>query len=216
MYYLALACFALLVAAVNGIRHSRTGRVLVALRENERGVATFGVSVVRAKLTAFAISGFLASVAGALLVAQNGRFTLGLVPERDNLVVFTAAVVGGLGSVVGAVIGALFLKGGEWFLQDSWRLFASSVGVLLVLLLVPGGLGGALFRGRDLWLRWVARRHAIVVPSLLADVRELEQSAEVAFEQRAAAMAGTGPGGPPLADGPVPAADRPAVPGGAR
>jgi hypothetical protein len=88
--------------------------------------------------------------------------------------------------------------------------------VLLVLLLVPGGLGGALFRGRDLWLRWVARRHAIVVPSLLADVRELEQSAEVAFEQRAAAMAGTGPGGPPLADGPVPAADRPAVPGGAR
>jgi len=216
MYYLALACFALLAAAVNGIRHSRTGRVLVALRENERGVATFGVSVVRAKLTAFAISGFLASVAGALLVAQNGRFTLGLVPERDNLVVFTAAVVGGLGSVVGAVIGALFLKGGEWFLQDSWRLFASSVGVLLVLLLVPGGLGGALFRGRDLWLRWVARRHAIVVPSLLADVRELEQSAEVAFEQRAAAMAGTGPGGPPLADGPVPAADRPAVPGGAR
>ena len=60
---------------------------------------------------------------------------------------FTAAVVGGLGSVAGAVIGALFLKGGEWFLQDAWRLFASSIGVLLVLLLLPGGLGGAAVPG---------------------------------------------------------------------
>jgi branched-chain amino acid transport system permease protein len=231
-YYLALGCFALLVVAVNGIRNSRTGRVLVALRENERGVAAFGVSVVRAKLTAFAISGFLASVAGALLTVQNGRFTLGLVPERDNLVVFTAAVVGGLGSVVGAVIGALFLKGGEWFLQDSWRLFASSVGVLVVLLLLPGGLGGAVFRARDLWLRWVARRHGIVVPSLLADVRDLEQSAEAAFEERAAAMAGNDADtrtDTPVADAPAgdavtgdqqsdgaPVDDRPAVPGGTR
>jgi branched-chain amino acid transport system permease protein len=193
LYQLALITFALVLIGVLGIRNSRTGRVLVALRENERGVASFGVSVVRAKLTAFALSGFLAAVAGVLLVTQNGRFTLGLFPEQDNLVVFTAAVVGGLGSITGAIIGALFLKGGEWFLQDTWRLFASSIGVLVVLLLLPGGLGGALFRGRDLWLRWVARRRRIVVPSLLADVRQLEDEAEVAFETQAAAMAGTTP-----------------------
>jgi branched-chain amino acid transport system permease protein len=159
--------------------------VLVALRENERAAAAFGVSVVRAKLTAFALSGFIAAVAGVLLVTQQGRFTLGLFPEEDNLVVFTAAVVGGLGSVVGACIGALFLMGGDWFLQDAWRLFASSLGVLLVLLLVPGGLGGAVFRARDLGLRWVARRHDIVVPSLVADVRVLEEQAEEAFEEKA-------------------------------
>jgi branched-chain amino acid transport system permease protein len=184
-YWLALGTFAVLVVAVVGIRASRTGRVLVALRENERAAAAFGVSVVRAKLTAFALSGFIAAVAGVLLVTQQGRFTLGLFPEEDNLVVFTAAVVGGLGSVVGACIGALFLMGGDWFLQDAWRLFASSLGVLLVLLLVPGGLGGAVFRARDLGLRWVARRHDIVVPSLVADVRVLEEQAEEAFEEKA-------------------------------
>ena len=189
VYYLALGTFALVVVAILGIRHSRTGRVLMALRENERGAASFGVSIVRAKLTAFAISGFFASIAGVLLVTQNGRFTLGLFPEEDNLVVFTAAVVGGLGSVTGAAVGALFLKGGEWFLQDTWRLFASSMGVLIVLLLLPGGLGGWLFRGRDLALRWVARRNGIVVPSLLADVRTLEADAEDAFAARADAMA---------------------------
>ena len=149
------------------------------------------MSVVRAKLTAFALAGFVAAVAGVLLVEQQGRFTLGLFPEEDNLVVFTAAVVGGLGSVVGSVIGALFLMGGKWFLQDAWRLFASSIGVLLVLLLVPGGLGGAVFRVRDLVLRWVARRRGLVVPSLVADVRVLEAEAEEAFEERATAGVGS-------------------------
>jgi branched-chain amino acid transport system permease protein len=204
LYQLALVTFAVLLVGVLGIRNSRTGRVLMALRENERGAAAYGVSVVRAKLTAFALSGFLAAVGGALLVLQSTRFSLELFPEEDNLVVFTAAVVGGLGSVTGAVIGALFLKGGEWFLQDTWQLFASSIGVLAVLLLLPGGLGGAVFRGRDLGLRWVARRRGIVVPSLLADVRRLEAEAEEAFETRAAAMAGgaSAPGaGAPGAEG---------------
>ena len=214
LYFLALAVFAIVVAAVLGIRNSRTGRVLVALRENERAAASYGVSVVRAKLTAFALSGFIAAIAGVLLVVQNGRFTLGLFPEEDNLVVFTAAVVGGLGSVTGSAIGALFLKGGDWFLADAWRLFASSIGVLAVLLLVPGGLGGALFRARDLGLRWVARRHHIVVPSLVADVARLEAQAEEAFEARAAAIGDEATAGSTSAGEPAPPAPAPATAGG--
>jgi branched-chain amino acid transport system permease protein len=189
IYYLSLGVFLLTVVAILGIRRSRTGRVLVALRENERGVQAYGVSVVRAKLTAFALSGFVASVGGVLLVHLVEKYTMGLVPEADNLTVFTAAVVGGLGSLTGAVLGAVFLQGGEWFLQDEWRFLASALGVLLVLLLLPGGLSGAVFRGRDLLLRNLAVRRQIVVPSLLADTRELEETAEEAFEKRAEAMA---------------------------
>jgi hypothetical protein len=85
---------------------------------------------------------------------------------------------------------------------------------LLVLLLVPGGLGGALFRARDIGLRWVARRRGIVVPSLLADVRVLEAEAEQAFELRAAGPVDAGgtptlPPDPAVADAeaePVPVA----------
>lgn len=181
IYVLSLATFLVLVAGVSGIRRSRTGRVLLALRENERAAAAYGVSVVRAKLTAFALSGFLAAVAGVLLVNLQGNFTLGLFPEQDNLVVFTAAVVGGLGSVLGALLGSLFLKGGGWFLPQEWQLFTTALGVLAVLLVLPGGVGGALFRGRDLYLRWVARRRDLVVPSLLADVAEPEIGAGRAF-----------------------------------
>jgi branched-chain amino acid transport system permease protein len=170
MYQLCLIVFVLCAVAIIGIRKSRTGRVLVALRENERGARAYGVSAVGAKLTAFAISGFFASIAGVVLVQVNGQFTLGLFPPEENLITFTAAVVGGLGSVLGAVLGAIFLKGGQWFLNADWRLLASGIGVLLVLLLLPGGLSGAFYRVRDLGLRSLARRRGIVVPSLLADI----------------------------------------------
>ena len=82
---------------------------------------------------------------------------------------FTAAVVGGLGSLAGAVLGALYLNGGQWFLPAPWNLLPSAVGVLLVLMVLPGGLGNLAYRGRDAFLRSLARRRGIVVASLLAD-----------------------------------------------
>jgi len=169
-YYLCLGCLVVVVLAVQGIRHSRTGRVLLALRENERGAQAFGINVVRAKLTAFAISGFLAAFAGCLLVHLLQAFTENVYGPGESLVVFTSAVVGGLGSMIGAALGAFYLRGGQWFLPGpQWQSLATSVGVLLVLLVLPGGLGDLVYRLRDGALRWVAKRRDIVVPSLLAD-----------------------------------------------
>jgi hypothetical protein len=71
--------------------------------------------------------------------------------------------------MTGAVLGALFINGGRWFLPDRWALLPSAVGVLGVLLVAPGGLGNLLFRMRDAWLRRLARQRGIVVASLLAD-----------------------------------------------
>jgi branched-chain amino acid transport system permease protein len=186
MYYMVLAVLVLAMLGVRRIRETRTGRVLVAMRENEQGVQAYGVSLVRAKLTAFALSGFLAASAGALLVHQQRAFSLGLFEPSENLVVFTATVVGGLGSLLGGVVGALFLKGGEWWLPGEWRFLASAVGVLFVLLALPGGLSGALYRLRDGWLRSVARRNSIVVASLLADVRTETETTAAPTQQEIA------------------------------
>jgi branched-chain amino acid transport system permease protein len=160
-YQLCLGFFVLSLAAVSGIRHSRVGRAMHALREDEHVAEAYGISVARAKLAAFAVSGFFAGAAGAVLVHHNHQFTLGLFPVEENVTTFSAAVVGGMGSITGAVLGAVFLKGGQWFLQGDWRLFASATGVLIVLLLVPGGLGGALFRARDLGAAALGRRRGI-------------------------------------------------------
>lgn len=170
MYELVLAVVVLSFLAVAGIRRSRTGRVLLAVRDNERGAAAYSVVPVRTKLVGFALSGFLAAVAGCLLVHVNGQYTEKPFVAAESLGVFTAAVVGGLGSLPGAVLGSLFLNGGEWFLPEQWQLLPSAIGVLFVLLALPGGLGGLVYRARDALLRREARRRGIVAPSLLADV----------------------------------------------
>lgn len=169
MYWFVLGVVVIGFLAVSGIRRSRTGRSLLAVRDNERGAAAYAIPVLRAKITGFALSGFLAAVAGCLLVHLNGAYTEGPFVVSESLGVFTAAVVGGLGSLSGAVLGALFINGGRWFLPDRWALLPSAVGVLAVLLVAPGGLGNLAFRLRDAWLRKLARQRGIVVASLLAD-----------------------------------------------
>jgi branched-chain amino acid transport system permease protein len=171
-YYVCLVVLAVAVVAVRGIRRSRTGRVLIALRENERGAQAFGVNVLRAKLTAFAISGFLAAVGGCLLVELLGGFSPDSYAPDQSFVVFTAAVVGGLGSLLGAGLGSLYLEGAQWWLPGAqWQTLASALGVLLVLMIIPGGIGDVVYRVRDAALRWVAQRRGLIVPSLLADIR---------------------------------------------
>jgi branched-chain amino acid transport system permease protein len=169
-YYFCLGCLFLLVLAVRGVRHSRTGRVLLALKENERAAEAFGVSVARAKLTAFALSGAMAGVGGCLYVHLLQAFTPQVFGPDQSVLVFTTAVVGGVGSILGAVLGSIYLEGGQWFLPGAqWQALASAVGVLLVLMIVPSGLSDVAYRLRDAWLRSLAARRGIIVPSLLAD-----------------------------------------------
>ncbi len=195
MYEFVLVVVVLCFAAVAGIRRSRSGRVLLAVRDNDKGAAAYAVPVVRAKLLGFALSGFLAAVAGCLLVHVNQAYTEDPFVAAESLGVFTAAVVGGLGSMVGPVIGAIYLNGGTWFLPARWRLLPSAVGVLAVLLVLPGGLANLLTRGRDALLRRYARDHEIVVASLLADVADADdvpEAIKVALPERPREPVGSG------------------------
>jgi branched-chain amino acid transport system permease protein len=177
MYFVSLIGLVLVILALRGIRHSRTGRVLLALRENERASEAYGISATRAKLTAFAISGALAAFAGCLFVWHQQAYGQGPYEPGENFYVFTMAVIGGIASVPGTLLGALYLLGTGWYLPSDWRFVASGFGVLAVLLIVPSGLGGLVFRLRDLWLRSVAARRGIVVPSMVADIGEPEPPA---------------------------------------
>lgn len=167
IYYFSLAVLAVVLVALRGLRRGRTGRILLALRDNEPGVSAFGVSPVRAKLTAFAVSGAVAAVAGVLFVLQQGAFRATTFLPEESLTVFVSTVIGGLASLTGGVLGAVFQRGAQWLLPAPWSFFATGAGVLLVLLFLPDGLGGLWWRVRDRGLRWAARRHS--VPSLALD-----------------------------------------------
>ncbi len=166
MYAVCVIAALIGLVAVHGIRNSHTGRVLRAVRGNEQAAQAYGVGLLRAKLSAFAISGFLAGVGGCLLVVISQQYTETPYTATESVAVFTAAVVGGVGSLTGAVIGAIFAKGGTWFLPSSWQLLPSAVGVLGVLLLLPGGLAELVFRLRDGAAARLAERHDLELPSL--------------------------------------------------
>jgi branched-chain amino acid transport system permease protein len=156
---------------VVGLRRSRTGRVLIAIRENERAARAYGINATRTQLAGFALSGFLAAAAGALYVhQQTGLSADPYLPQR-SLELFTMVVIGGLGSLPGALLGATYVHSVDFFLPNEWQFLATGIGLLAVLLMFPSGLGGVLADVRDGGLRRIAARRRLVVPSLLADVR---------------------------------------------
>jgi branched-chain amino acid transport system permease protein len=176
LYYLCVIGLLVSIVAVRNLRDSRMGRAIIAVRDNEANAEAAGINSTRVKLAAFAISGGLAGFAGGLYVInQQGLFSDAFGADV-SLRLFSMVVIGGLGSLPGAVLGAVYVRGAEFFLPPQYELLASGFGILLLLMFLPEGLGGLMYRGRDAYLRMVARRRGLVVPSLLADQRVEEDS----------------------------------------
>jgi branched-chain amino acid transport system permease protein len=195
-YYFVLAVLVLMLLGLKGIRHSRTGRAMVAMRDNEAGAQAFSLNATRIRLTAFALSGGIAAIAGCLSVHISRGLADGLYNPYNNLGIFSMAVVGGVTAPAGAVLGALYIQGTRWFLPLSWQLLASGFGILLVLLIAPGGLGGLALRVRDWWLQTVAAKHGIDAAGIsvtrLADERRDEDHAPP-MDPEPSTLVGTAP-----------------------
>jgi branched-chain amino acid transport system permease protein len=170
-YFVCLTFLALTMLMARSLRRNRMGRILIGVRDNPRGVQAYGVNLAQAKLAAFAISGFIAALAGGLYAFLNEAvYAEAFRPER-SITVFAISVIGGLTSLPGAVLGSIYVEGIPIFFggNQTVALLTSSVGLLVLLLVVPGGLSEVFYRTRDNFLRWVAKRHDVHVPSLVAD-----------------------------------------------
>ena len=172
MYVVCLVFLVLAILVAVGIRKTRSGRVLVATRDNQRAAESASVPTTLTKLSGFLLAGAIAGVAGALQIILIQGLSVGTFSPIDSITVFSTAVIGGLGSITGAIIGVLLFK----YLETlTWlgdlRLALNGAGLLVVLYLLPGGLGQLVFNGRDRVLRRIADRRGILVPSLVADKR---------------------------------------------
>ena len=168
-YWFALVVLVLALLSARALRNSRTGRVLVATRDNVRGAQSYGVSIARARLTAFAVSGFWAALAGGLFAFHQGAIDGQAYDPRYSLLMLTIVVIGGLTSLPGAILGALFIGWTRYYLSGPAQVLVGGGATLLLLMFVKGGLAQLLYAVRDGWLRWVAARRGIDVPSLVAD-----------------------------------------------
>ncbi|MEQ5871607.1 branched-chain amino acid ABC transporter permease [Sagittula sp. NFXS13] len=122
--------------------NSATGRALRALHGSEVAASTIGIDVPRLKLQAFVISAVYASVAGSFLALQNGFITPDVAGFMHSIEIVTMAVLGGVGSVVGAILGAVILT----LLPQVLTVFAEyeqlvlGAVMILVMIFLPRGL----------------------------------------------------------------------------
>ena len=171
-YYVTLIALALCLLSARALRRSRTGRAIIAQRDNVRGAESYGIGSARIKLWAFAISGFWAAIGGALFAYHQGAIDATSFSPELSLTFVIILVIGGVTSLPGALLGTAYF-GILQYADISTRLtlLATGAGALLLLYAAPGGLAQLFYGSRDALLRAIAERRGIVVPSLLADVR---------------------------------------------
>jgi hypothetical protein len=191
-YFVCLACLVLSMAAAASFRRMRSGRVLIAVRDNPRAASSYSVSVVRTRLAAFAVSGGIAGMAGVLLMYAQGNVIPDSFGPEYSIIIFLAVVVGGASSIPWAVIGAVGFEAFDLFAPKVLDKFLSPTitsvlpliltgpGLIWTLLQNPSGNAEWGYELRDKFLRRVAAKRNILVPSLVADRRVItgEESAD--------------------------------------
>ena len=160
LYLVGLALVVFSVVVARNLARGRTRRTTIATRDNPRAAAAAGVDGVRSKLGAFVICGVLAGMAGAVHATALGAVGLRTYNTSLSLLAFTTVVIGGVASIGGALAATVALHLLIYWVPQL-QLVATGVGVLIVLLLLPGGLAQAGTTIRDRFAQWAARRHGV-------------------------------------------------------
>ena len=143
-FYLILALNVVMIFVVSRIMDSRLGRTFIAIREDEVAAQSVGIPVFPAKVLSFVISTVMAGVAGAFF-AHHARFVSADSFRLDEtFVVLTMLIVGGMGTLVGPIIGAVFLvilpEISRFMVQ--FRELVYGVILIVVILFRPQGIAG--------------------------------------------------------------------------
>ncbi|MEY2475517.1 MAG: hypothetical protein QOG87_832 [Actinomycetota bacterium] len=188
-YYLCLVFALVALGLARNFRASRIGRAAVGVRDNERMAAALSISATRTKLVTFGMSGALAGLAGGLYVlAYRGVPFNGFAPVL-SLQAFTMVVVGGMASLWGGVLGAVYVYVAQYYLGSWAQLVVTGGGIIAILQFAPGGLAQLSYQLRDLALGPILRRRGLN-PNVLFGRTDDVVSSRVSVKERLAARAG--------------------------
>ncbi|GAB4169298.1 MAG: branched-chain amino acid ABC transporter permease [Rhodocyclaceae bacterium] len=155
-YYLVLLLMTLVYASLRRMLRSPFGHALAGIRANEHRMNSLGYPTFRYKLAAYVIAGALAGVSGYLAALQFGFVNPEILSWHNSGIVLMMVILGGMGTLHGAVIGAFamvllqeVLANQAWFGEAAkhWQL-AMGVLIVLVALFLPRGLAGIAWRAR--------------------------------------------------------------------
>ena len=162
-YYLALIALAAVYAFLHRLLHASFGRALAGIKVNEQRMRSIGFPVFSYKLAAFVLAGALAGLAGYLSACQFGFVNPDILAWHQSGVVLMMVILGGMGRLHGAVLGAFVYVMIQELLAapalfgayaKHWQLAMGSMIVVIVMVL-PHGIGGLI----DIALRRYSYRH---------------------------------------------------------
>src|SRR5919106_1516882 len=141
-YFLFLVLVVAWIVAIHMLDNSRIGRAWVAIREDEVAAAAMGVPVVRMKLAAFAIGACTAGVGGVGYASQLGFINPTTFNIFQSILILTMVVIGGMGSIAGAIIGAtvVVLLPEVFRGFEDYRFFVFGLVIVLMMIFRPQGL----------------------------------------------------------------------------
>ena len=144
LYYFILAAMAAVFVLLSFVLRSPFGRVLAGIHSNEHRMKSLGYATQRYKLAAFTLAGALAGVAGFLYAVLFGFVTPDYLSWHQSGNVLLMVILGGLGSLAGAVAGAFAFIGLQEMFSDwtkHWQLLMGLV-IVAAVLFMPSGLAG--------------------------------------------------------------------------
>ena len=173
LYYLALLLLVLVVASASALRRSTAGRTILAVRDNERASAAFGVAPATVKLAILALSGSIVAMVGVLWAVAWQRVTPEQFGPEVSMAVLAIPVIGGLGSISGAIAATVLLYVPTLFLAPHLTPFLGDFGKNIGFLLLLAGLGvivtmrqfpnGVAGQAATLWQKHLDRRAEVLV-----------------------------------------------------
>jgi ABC-type branched-subunit amino acid transport system permease subunit len=151
------------------LRTSATGRMMIAVRSNERAAAYVGIRVAPLKLYAFALSAFIAGIGGGLLAYQQGTVSSSTFAVFTSLTVLAITYVAGIGRIAGAVIaGLMFASDGLFvsFLDNvlhvgQYQMIVAGIALAITAIGNPNGVASEMAGEKGLALRFVKLRDRV-------------------------------------------------------
>ena len=144
-YFILLAFLVVAVAWISTrLRHSRLGLAWLAIKEDELAASCLGVDPLRMKLLALALGGWVAGMAGCVFAAKQGTITPDSFDFIQSVMILAMVILGGLGSVAGAIWGAAILSIAPELLREfsTYRMLLFGLMMILLMRVRPQGLFG--------------------------------------------------------------------------
>ncbi len=142
IYYIMIVLCLLTVFIVKRLQDSRIGRAWIALREDEIACQAMGIDKARTKLTAFALGATWAGMSGVVFAAKTTFVSPASFTIWESIIILCIVVLGGMGSIIGVIAGALVLILMPEYLRAFSEYRMLVFGALLVVMMIfrPGGL----------------------------------------------------------------------------